>query len=115
VSGSSGILSQGKAISSHGNISYLSLPFHTNPSPETYSGRVTSIATILLGSIMYTWFKHKEQEQADARKQDSSSSSQTSESNGHKYQKLSRDDHGDDIEMGDREKAKDSTIKSSVG
>jgi hypothetical protein len=51
---------------------------------------------------MYTWFKHKEQEKADARKQDSSSSS---EPNGREYERLPRDENADDIEMGDREKS----------
>jgi hypothetical protein len=112
VYGSSAISSQGKyCFFSFTWKYYLQLsPFSTPISCETYSGRATSIATILLGSILYTWLKHKEQEEADARKQDSSSSSQ---SNDREYQILPRDD-GEDIEMGVTEKNEDSTIKSSV-
>jgi hypothetical protein len=51
---------------------------------------------------MYTWFKHKE---ADGRKDDPASSSESP--NGHKYLRLQRDEDGDDIELGTKEKEKD--------
>lgn len=60
---------------------------------------------------MFTWFKNKEQEVADLKKQ-ASSSSQTSGLNGHDYRKLPMDDLGGDIEAGSKE---DSTVRRSVG
>lgn len=77
---------------------------------RSYSGRATSVATILLGSILYTWFKHREQKESDEKQ--ASSSSQTTESNGHKYQELP---HDEDIELGARGKDSDSVARRSVG
>jgi GDP-fucose transporter C1 len=63
-----------------------------------YRGRASSIATILLGSILYTWVKHQE-----SIAPSSSSSHSSAQNSNHKYERLGTDD----IELGEKGSPKD--------
>ena len=65
-----------------------------------YSGRAASIATILLGSIFYTWVKHQESQATSNG--NGSKPSMTSRRGSREYERLKMDD----VEAGIREKEK---------